>query len=596
VDRGCDITPRESEPTSTGSFIAREPGKPTKEEEQMTAARTAGASSHGEGDWHAIDWRAVNRNVRRLQVRIAKATKAGRWGRVKALQHLLTHSFGGKALAVRRVTENHGKRTPGVDGETWDSPAKKATAVQALQHRGYRPRPLRRVHIPKSNGKTRPLGIPTMHDRAMQALHLLALEPIAEVAGDPNSYGFRRNRSTADAIEQCFGLLAKRRSPQWILEGDIKSCFGRISHGWLVAHVPTDKVTLRAWLQAGYMEKHAFHRTEDGTPQGGIISPVLANLALDGLERELRTAFPLTKDGRSGLVHLIRYADDFVVTGRSKELLEREVRPLVERFLAERGLELSQEKTSVTHVEEGFDFLGQNVRKYGGVLLITPSKKNVKAFLDKVRGIVKANKQTTAGKLVLALNPVIHGWALYHRHVVSKATFSSCDNAIFQTLWRWARRRHPNKGARWVRRKYFRTVGGARWVFHGEVLDEDQCLSKAAKVPIRRHVKIRAEANPFDPTWEVYFERRLTASMEANLAGRRRLLHLWREQGGFCPVCEQPLLATDEWHNHHIVWRSLGGPDTANNRVLLHANCHRQVHSRGTTVSKPRPARGDRKA
>ena len=216
------------------------------------------------------------------------------------------------------MTENHGKRTPGVDGETWDTPGKKATAVRALRHRGYRPRPLRRVRIPKSNGKTRPLGIPTMHDRAMQALHLLALEPIAEVTGDPNSYGFRRGRSTADAIEQCFSMLAKRRSPRWILEGDITSCFDRIGHEWLVTHVPMDTVLLRKWLKAGYMERHVLHPTEEGTPQGGIVSPVLANLALDGLERELRTAFPLTKDGRSGLVHLIRFADDCVPRTRKE--------------------------------------------------------------------------------------------------------------------------------------------------------------------------------------------------------------------------------------------------------------------------------------
>jgi RNA-directed DNA polymerase len=235
-------------------------------------ARRAGAASHGAVDWHQIDWRRVHQNVRRLQARIVKATQAGRWGRVQALQRLLTHSFGGKALAVRRVTENRGKRTPGVDRETWDTPAKKATAVRQLRRRGYRPRPLRRIYIPKKHGKKRPLGIPTMRDRAMQALYLLALAPIAETTGDPNSYGFRAERSAADAIGQCFQALAKRDRAAWVLEGDIVSCFDRISHEWLLAHVPLDRAILRAWLKAGFMDKGAFHRTDEGTPQGGIIT------------------------------------------------------------------------------------------------------------------------------------------------------------------------------------------------------------------------------------------------------------------------------------------------------------------------------------
>ena len=357
----------------------------------MTAAATrAGAASGDLPDWHAIDWRKVNAVVRRLQARIVKAVQAGRWGKVKALQHLLTHSFSGKALAVRRVTENSGKRTSGVDGVLWDTPPAKAKAVLALRGRGYQPSPLRRVYIEKSNGKKRPLGIPTMADRAMQALHLLALDPIAETTGEPCSYGFRKGRSTADALEQCFNVLAKRASPSWVLEGDIRSCFDRISHEWLVAHVPMDKAILRKWLAAGFVDRDAFFPTAEGTPQGGIISPVLANLALDGLQAALRSAFRRWKRvaGPNQMVNLVRYADDFIITGNSKEVLEEEVRPLVEAFLAERGLELSPEKTTITHIEAGFDFLGQTVRKYRGKLLITPSKKSVKGFLAKARGII----------------------------------------------------------------------------------------------------------------------------------------------------------------------------------------------------------------
>src|SRR5216683_1205945 len=245
----------------------------------MTTVKAVGAVSGEAAEWDAIDWPTIHRNVRRLQVRIAQATKEGRWGKVRALQRLLTHSYAGKVFAVRRVTENSGKRTPGVDQKIWDTPEKKTQAVHELNRRGYQPQPLRRVYIPKSDGKTmRPLGIPTMIDRAMQALHLLALDPVAETTADKNSYGFRQQRSCADAIQQCF-LALKTAKTAWILEGDIKSCFDRISHNWLLAHVPMDRAILQKWLKSGYMEKHVLHETTDGTPQGGIISPVLCHCA-----------------------------------------------------------------------------------------------------------------------------------------------------------------------------------------------------------------------------------------------------------------------------------------------------------------------------
>jgi RNA-directed DNA polymerase len=346
-----------------------------------------GAASH-KADWHTLKWCQITENVRRLQARIVKATKEKRWGKVSALQRLLTRSFSAKALAVKRVTENKGRNTPGVDREIWRTPAKKRKAIQTLRQRGYKASPLRRVYIPKSNGKKRPLGIPTMRDRAMQALYLLALDPCAETTADTCSFGFRVERSCADALEQCFNVLSKTTSAQWIFEGDIRACFDRISHDWLLENVPMEKRILREWLKAGFMEKEVFHDTEDGTPQGGIISPVLANLALDGLEGCLRAAFPKHKTmSQKNRVYLIRYADDFIVTGDSPETLNK-VRMVVEPFLRERGLELSKEKTRVTHIAEGFDFLGQNVRKYGAKLLIKPSRDSVRRFLAKVRGVI----------------------------------------------------------------------------------------------------------------------------------------------------------------------------------------------------------------
>jgi RNA-directed DNA polymerase len=604
TDTGCDIPRHESEPTSLGSCVPREPEQPIQEAKQMTAEQyPAGAASPALVDWHAIRWQKVHRDARRLQVRIGKAVRDGRWGKVQALQHLLTHSFSGKALAVRRVTENDGKRTPGVDGVIWNTPGKKARALGALRQRGYRPQPLRRVYIPKANGKRRPLGIPTMQDRAMQALYLLALDPVAETTADPNSYGFRQQRSCADAIERCFLTLARPTGPRWVLEGDIESCFDQISHNWLLAHIPMEKAILRKWLKAGYLEQQRFYPTEAGTPQGGIISPVLANLALDGLERRLREQYPRhgrgQKRGQWAGVNLVRYADDFVITGRTQELLEREVQPLVESFLGERGLRLSPTKTRITPVEAGFDFLGQNVRLYAGKLIIKPARKNVLTFLAEISRLMRTNRQATAANLIVQLNPKIRGWANHHQHVCSKETFSQVDDALFQGLWRWAKRRHPNKSRRWVKEKYFGSCGDRHWRFFGDQQDEQgqsarRWVALAVTTPIRRHTKIRGEANPYDPAWELYLEERLGEQMAQSLQGRRTLNSLWREQSGLCPVCQQPITRQTGWHNHHLVGRVKGGSDHAENRVLLHPECHRQVHSRRMTVAKPRPSRGVR--
>lgn len=546
----------------------------------------AGAVSHNEEHWYAIDWQKVNREVRRLQTRIVKAQQEGKRGKVKALQRLLTHSFSGKALAVRRVTENQGKRTAGVDKVIWDTPQKKAAAIHELRQRGYHPQPLRRVYIPKKNGKMRPLGIPSMKCRAMQALYLLALDPVAETMADPNSYGFRPQRSAADAREQCFNVLGKQASPQWIREGDSKACFDRISHEWLCANIPMEKGIRKKWLKAGFIEKNVLKPTEEGTPQGGICSPVLANMTLDSLEKmfmeKFRDTTRASRKARS-MVHLVRYADDFIITGRSKELLEQEVKPLVEQFMKERGLELSQEKTHISHIEEGFDSLGQNIRKYNGKLLIKPAKKAVQTHLDKIRGIIKDNKTVTAGFLIMKLNPIIRGWANYHRHVVSSETFSKVDTAIFKALWHWAKRRHPNKGKNWIKEKYFRTVGNRNWVFFGLYVDKEGIkegnLLHTSSISIKRHRKVQGEANPYDPQWEEYVEKRLDLHMSANLRGKRKLLALWREQEGLCPICNQKITKLTGWQSHHITWRSKGGSDKPENRVLLHPECHRQVQS-----------------
>jgi RNA-directed DNA polymerase len=314
--------------------------------------------------WTTIEWPRVRQEVRRLQMRIAKATQAGRHRRAQALQWLLTHSRAAKLLAVHRVTTNRGAKTPGVDKVIWRTDKQKLQAATNLKRHGYKPRPLRRHYIPKPNGKLRPLSIPTMHDRAMQALYALALAPIAETLGDKNSYGFREGRRCADALGQCFIVLSKNYGAPWVLEGDIRACFDEIDHEWLLQHVPMDKQLLRAWLKAGYWEKGQLFPTAAGTPQGGLISPLLANFALDGLEGALKAVAKSTDK-----INFVRYADDFVVTGANQELLEQKVKPALTAFLHQRGLELSEQKTVITSIQEGFNFLGHTVRKYGDKLL-----------------------------------------------------------------------------------------------------------------------------------------------------------------------------------------------------------------------------------
>lgn len=427
-----------------------------------------------------------------------------------------------------------------------------------------------------------------MKDRAMQALHLLALEPISETTADPHSYGFRLERASRDAAERCFNTLSTRNNGQWILDADISGCFDNISHAWLLAHILMDKAILQKWLKSGFVWKGQLFPTAAGSPQGGIISPTLANMTLDGMERmlEYRYGGPNSTKSRKNKVNLTRYADDFVVTGATKEVLEA-VKSLIQEFLTDRGLSLSPEKTRIVHVDEGFDFLGWNVRKYDGKLLITPAKKNVQTFLRKIRATIKGAKTAKQETVIEMLNPVIRGWANYHRNQVAKRTFHNVDSVIWQRLWRWARRRHPKKTLGWIKQKYFIQVGLRNWVFGTQVAGEGGKvktvkLIKAGDTLIRRHPKIKAEANPFDPAWEQYFEDRLGLTMKGNLRGKNRLLLLWCIQKGKCPNCHERISKATGWNLHHVLPKARGGTDTLSNLMLLHPNCHRQVHSRGT--------------
>jgi len=454
-------------------------------------------------NFDSIPWDKAQKLVRRLQMRIAKASKSGKFAKVKALQWTLTHSFYAKALAVKRITSNKGKNTPGVDRVTLNTSEKKMKMVLSLKRKGYKPLPLRRVYIPKANGAKRPLGIPTMKDRSMQALFLMALEPVAEVTADPNSYGFRKHRRCADATEQCFRALAIKTASVWILEGDIVSCFDNISHQWMLENIPLDKHMLRLWLEAGVMDGRKIFPTSRGTPQGGIISPTLANMVLNGLESAAKSA--VKKKGSK--VNVIRYADDFVITGKDQDILAK-VKKAVTEFLEPRGLSLHPVKTRVTHINEGFTFLSQNFRKYSGKLLIKPGKAAIKSYLTRAKLIIRYLCNRDLATLVRRLNTLSRGWGNYHRHIVAGQTFARLDSIIFHTLFRRMCKMHSKKGKYWVYRKYwgselspiFRVSNRRDGLYYS--------LVRLCSLGIRRHIKVKGEAIPFLPEHFAYFERR----------------------------------------------------------------------------------------
>ncbi len=458
--------------------------------------------------WKEIDWTAAESYVNRLQVRIVKAVQAGKWRLVKRLQTLLCNSFYAKALAVKRVTTNKGKKTPGVDGGVWKTPQEKMEAVYDLNTLTYHALPLRRVYIEKYGKKEkRPLGIPTMHDRAMQGLQLLALDPVEEATADKNSFGFRRGRSAQDAMEYIFKLLSRKTSPQWILEGDIKGCFDNISHEWMLNNITADKRIMRQFLKCGYIDKKRLFPTEEGSPQGGLVSPTYANLTLDGLEVLLQKEYSTSSTGHYNAnynkhkVHLCRYADDFIITSDSEEVLT-EVRSLVESFMEARGLKLSNEKTVITNINVGFDFLGWNFRKFKGKLIVQPSVKSKKKVTQKLSQIIKTYHQAEQDLLIHKLNEVTKGWAEYHHCVCAKSTFALIDHRMWEMLWKWAKRRHPRKPHKWIKRRYWHSKANRQWIFR----TDKQVLFQMSDMPIVRISSLDRTKNPYiDPE---YFSRR----------------------------------------------------------------------------------------
>lgn len=541
-------------------------------------------------DWSQVNWKPVMKNVRNLRRRIYLATQNKQWNKVRSLMKLMLRSFSNLLESIRKVTQiNQGKATGGIDKQTALTPQSRVKLIKEMkEYRFWQVKPTKRIYIPKANGKQRPLGIPTIKDRVTQNLVKNALEPSWEAIFEANTYGFRVGRSCHDAMEQCYLRLQKGRDT-WVLDADISGFFDNITHEYILetlGQIPARNL-IKQWLKAGYVEKGRWHQTTKGTPQGGIISPLLANIGLHGLEEFLNQFKKKKGSYKSNKYGYIRYADDFVITATSPEDLEFIVLKISE-WLAKRGLQLNQEKTKIIRIDEGFNFLGFNLKQYNGKLLIKPQKEKVLNFLQEIRNWLKENQAVAQKVVIEQLNPKIRGFGNYYRHAISKQVFSYISSEIWIALWRWAKRRHPTKNKRWIALRYFK-IRGKGWEFICETKDrhgkmKEVKLFNIASIPIERHIKVKGTASPDDPKLTEYWIKRATKNGKTIWDKGSKYYFIAQAKNWKCPICGEHLLNGETLETHHIIPIQRGGTDGVENLQHLHKACHKAVHGGKSSV------------